>query len=82
MPRFFFLGRDLYKSLDEHLWAYSRIRIHGGKTQVWNAVDDKREFCDVLEQIAQRSDPHARVWVFVQEHCSSGVVAGTHSCSP
>ena len=26
------------KSLDEHLWAYSRIRIHGGKTQVWNAV--------------------------------------------
>ena len=46
----------------EHLWAYSRIRIHGGKTQVWNAVDDRPEFCDVLEQIVQRSDPHARVW--------------------
>ena len=53
---------DVYKSLDEHLWAYSRIRIHGGKTHVWHAVDDRPEFCDVLEQIAQRSDPHARVW--------------------
>ena len=52
----------MYKSLDEHLWAFSRIRIHRRKTQVWNAVDDRPEFCDVLEQIAQRSDPHVRVW--------------------
>ena len=33
---------EMYKSLDEHLWACSRIRIHGGKTQVWNAVDETR----------------------------------------
>ena len=51
---------DVFSSLDEHLWAYSGIRIHGGKTQVWNAVDDRQEFCDVLEQTAQKSDPHAR----------------------
>ena len=31
----------------------------GGKTQVRNAVDDRPEFCDTLEQIAQRSDLHA-----------------------
>ena len=100
---------DVYKSLDEHLWAYSRIRIHGGKTHVWHAVDDRPEFCDVLEQIAQRSDPpcpgvarfcapsrqtrRQSLWdtigpstvcggVSVQENCSSGGVAGTHSCSP
>ena len=36
---------DVYKSLDEHLWAYSRTSIHGGKTQVLNAVDDRPEFC-------------------------------------
>ena len=53
---------DVYKSLDENLWSFSRIQIHGGKTKVWNAIDDRPEFCDILEVIARRSDPHARVW--------------------
>ena len=53
---------DVYQSVDENLWAYSRIRIHGGKTKVWNAIDDRPEFCDTLEVIARRSDPEARVW--------------------
>ena len=75
MPLLFSLGQhsalvaiqeDLYDN--EFLFALlndiyvARIRIHGGKTQVWNAVDDKPKFCDVLGQIGQRSDPHARVW--------------------
>ena len=34
---------------------------------MWNAVDDRQEFCDTLEQIAQRSDSHASVW------CGSGL---------
>ena len=53
---------DVYQSVDENLWAYSRIRIHGGKTKVWNAINDRPEFCDTLEVIARRSDPEARVW--------------------
>ena len=53
---------DVYQSVDDNLRAYSRIRIHGGKTKVWNAINDRPEFCDTLEVIARRSDPEARVW--------------------
>ena len=49
---------DLCQSVDENLWTCSRIRIHGGKTKVWNAINDRPEFCDTLEVIARRS----RVW--------------------
>ena len=53
---------DVFKSMHENLWAYSRFQLHGGKTKVWNAIDDRPEFCDMLEVIARRSDPNARVW--------------------
>ena len=26
----------IYTTLQQHLCAYARIRVHGGKTQVWN----------------------------------------------
>ena len=35
---------------------------HVGKTQVWNAAGDRPPACDLLERIAQASDPEARVW--------------------
>ena len=53
---------EVYRSLHQHLWDFSRIRINGGKTQVWNAVDDRPDFCDTLERIARAEDPDARVW--------------------
>ena len=37
------------------LWTHSRIRIHEGKTQVWNSGGERPEFCDVLERVAHRS---------------------------
>ena len=42
--------------------GYSRIRINGGKTQVWNQAGVRPGACDVLERIARASDPHAHVW--------------------
>ena len=30
------IRRLVYASLREHLQSFARIRIHGGKTQVWN----------------------------------------------
>ena len=53
---------EVYKSLNKHLWDFSRIRINGGKTQVWNAIADRPDFCDTLERIARAQDPDARVW--------------------
>ena len=55
-------------------WTPTLLRAHSallhwssrldapGKTQVWNAVGERPEVCDVLEQIAQAEDLRARVW--------------------
>ena len=47
---------------ERELWRHARIRLHEGKTQVWNSGGVRPEFCDVLERIAQIADPEARVW--------------------
>ena len=52
----------IYAVLQEHLYAYARIRINGCKTQVWNRGGTRPPACNVLEQIAQSLDPDARVW--------------------
>ena len=54
----------VYASLQEYLQscACARIRIHGGKTQVWNSAGVRPAACNVLERIAQVADPDARVW--------------------
>ena len=53
---------DVYLALQEELCRRARIRIHAGKTQVWNAAGERPEACDILERIAQAEDPRARVW--------------------
>ena len=53
---------SVYALLEEHLCGYSRIRINGGKTQVWNQAGVRPGACDVVEQIARASDPHTHVW--------------------
>ena len=52
---------NCYGSVQQELWAHSRIRIHEGKTKVWNSGGD-REFCDELERISQATDFEGRVW--------------------
>ena len=49
--------------LSEALWRHSRIRIHGRKTQVWNAAGIRPPACDALDRVAQADDPEAPlVW--------------------
>ena len=49
-------------SLQEQLFRHARIRLHGGKTQVWNGAGIRPVACDGLEQIARRENPRAVVW--------------------
>ena len=51
-----------YGSLQRNLFSHARIRVHGGKIQVWNRNGIRPEGCDALERIAQAADPTARVW--------------------
>ena len=53
---------DVYMALQDELYRHAWIKIHGGKTQVWNAAGERPEACDALERIAQAVDPSARVW--------------------
>ena len=53
---------DAYRCLDTELWNRARIRIHGGKTKIWNRSGIRPPICDVLERIARASDPSAVVW--------------------
>ena len=48
---------EVYTALATQLYTHSRIRLHGGKTQVWNAAGLRPTACDFFERIAQ-----AEVW--------------------
>ena len=52
----------LHDLAQRELWAHCRIRIHGGKTHVWNQAGQKPEACDRLQRVAVQVDPTARVW--------------------
>ena len=39
--------------LQEALFTHIGIRVHGGKTQVWNMAGVRPASCDVLEQIVR-----------------------------
>ena len=53
---------DVYQVVEQELYKHSRIRIHTGKTQVWNSAGVRPEACDTLERIARTSVPDAQVW--------------------
>ena len=53
---------SIYAILQHELFTHAGIRVHGGKTQVWNMAGIRPEAFDVLEQIAQTADPTAVVW--------------------
>ena len=52
----------IYGSLENALWTNAGIRIHVGKTQIWNQADIRPPICDVLERSARAVDPTATVW--------------------
>ena len=46
------------------MWRHFRIRVHQGKTQVWNWSGVRPPFCDVLDRAAAAAerDPTATAW--------------------
>ena len=51
-----------YTAVQQELWVHAGIRVHTGKTKVWNRVGIRPVVCDVLERIARTENPHATVW--------------------
>ena len=44
--------------------THSRIRIHGGKTHVWNQAGVKPDACEALQRVAEALDPTGQVKVW------------------
>ena len=53
---------DSFRSLETELWNRTKIRIHGGKTKIWNRAGIRPPICDELERRARAIDPSAIVW--------------------
>ena len=54
--------REGYVSVERELWRHAKIRVHEGKTHIWNLAGIKPEICDVLQRAAEAAKPGARVW--------------------
>ena len=50
---------EVYRILEEALRVFSCIRIHNGKTKIWNQSGVRPEACDRLERIAQVEKPQS-----------------------
>ena len=52
---------EVHRVLQEELWAHARIRIHHGKTQLWNRGgsdwDCRAHLCCALHAVVWKSDP-------------------------
>ena len=53
---------DVVAASVQELWAHARIRVHGGKTHIWNRAGTKPRVCDILQRQTEETDPDARVW--------------------
>ena len=53
---------EVHTFLAETLWTEAGIRVHQGKTQVWNLAGEKPLGCDDLERAALIAGPTAIVW--------------------
>ena len=53
---------DIHRLLEESLWAESGIRVHEGKTQLWNAIGESPPGHERLQRAAVLADPAPVVW--------------------
>ena len=51
-----------YGHVREALRNHCGIHVHVGKTKIWNRAGNRPAICDMLERIAQRVNPRAKVW--------------------
>ena len=43
----------IYRLFERELWIHANIRVHGGKTRVWNSGGHRPAACDELERISR-----------------------------
>ena len=56
--------REGYLSMERELWRHAKIRVHEGKTHIWNLAGNKPRICDELQRMEEVAQPGARVaWV-------------------
>ena len=53
---------EVYYLLQDALFLHAHIRLHSGKTQVWNKSGTRPQACDALERVARTVNPRAVVW--------------------
>ena len=53
---------SMYAVVQEELFVHAAIRVHHGKTKVWNQPGVRPVGCNALEQIARVTHPEAVVW--------------------
>ena len=68
----------VYANLQENLHVHACIRIHCGKTKVWNKAGIRPAACDALERIARIGNPPLGHEDFVAAHLES-VLAEHHT---
>ena len=51
-----------YSSVEQELWRHAKIRVHKGKTHIWNLAGTKPDICEELQRLAEAAKPGARVW--------------------
>ena len=53
---------EVHALLQRHLWEQTGIRVHQGKTKIWNSGGVKPPVADALTARAQVDHPTALVW--------------------
>ena len=65
----------IHAILQEELWRHAQIRIHHGKTQVWNRSGNRPVLCDILDRSGRALDPEfTTVWRGGGESAHQGIV--------
>ena len=53
----------VYNLLQAELWRHARIRVHDGKTQMWNKSGARPRGCDTIDRAARATNPEfTTVW--------------------
>ena len=52
----------MHDLVERELWVHAKIRVHSGKTHVWNRSGRVPPTCDELQRRTVLQDPTAQVW--------------------
>ena len=65
---------QVYGILQQVLWRHARVRVHDGKTRVWNSSGTRPDGCATLDRAARAMDPQCHHGFARFRHSSGGTV--------